>query len=188
MLKNPFHKEFTSNIDLTININDKTFPYSPYFLVNEFGLAFGANVDLKVIEQSFNQITPFLNELIPFTNDFCLSCIHAYDLSGNYELLELADTIYQKHSKYSSIDEPLIFINTLQIKYRYNGKVEQQDINNLIQFKRKNLSDDEALFCANVLLGSKEESKFHFNELEVTLQDDYKDLPIYTLYQKLVQE
>ena len=178
--------------DARVVIGDKSYPYSPYVLLNKSALAYGAKIDFEVIKESFNQFDPFVSELFPITNDFCLRCINAYDISNNIKLLELAEHIYNKYP----VDAPgknvtsefiVVTINRLQIKLRKEGRLsddEYQQLINLRNFSKDNL---EAQFCTSVLLESKTEAKLIFQRFEKSRQKFYEGLPIYHLYKKLIE-
>lgn len=88
-LINAFSRDLLQKDARVVIGDDKSYPYSPYVLLNKSALAYGANIDFEVIKESFNQFDPFVSELFPITNDFCLRCINAYDISNNIKLLEL---------------------------------------------------------------------------------------------------
>ena len=185
MLTDPFSEEFISN-DTRIELDGNSSPHSPYIMMTDFALASGANVNLDYVKRSFDSFNPFSNELsAQYTNDFCLMCINAFDLSNNIELLYLAEHIYSSY-KQVNLDKNVVYINRLQINLRVNGFITDDDIKKLIKIKQSQIENIELQFCTSVLLESKHESKMHFLKLSKEKQKYYEKLPIYKLYSKIL--
>ncbi|PAK37640.1 DUF4365 domain-containing protein [Peribacillus simplex] len=186
MLVNAFSKEMLK-IDARFTIEGESFPHSPFIYINEAILAFGANCQLEIIKESFDQFDPFSNEdAFNITNNFCLQCLSAFDLSKDENLLTLAESIYNKFS-YSSLKEKNKFsrtvtINKLQIVIRSVGSLEDEGYIKLMELKRNSMDDIETQFCINVLIESKREAKLCFQQFDEERQKFYKTLPIYHLY------
>lgn len=187
LLTNAFSEQLILN-DTRISVDGKTSPHSPYVMITSQALAQGANVNLEFIKKSFDSFNPFLNEITStFTNDFCLMSITAYDLSNNLGFLELANYIYEKY-KGKHLDPNIINVNQYQINKRRTGSLNHEEIEKIIKLKQLESSNTELQFCTSVLLESKLESKSYFNQLNLDKQNFYKQLPIYTLYKKLIME
>jgi hypothetical protein len=187
LLTNAFSEKLIFT-DTRISIDGKTSPHSPYVMMTSQALALGANVNLAAIKKSFDSFNPYLNEITTtFTNDFCLMCIHAFDISSNIEFLDLAEYIYSKY-KGEHQEQNIVIVNQYQLNIRRNGFLNDEEIEKLIKLKHLDMSNIELQFCTSVLLESKFESKSYFNQLKAERQDFYKQLPIYTLYKKLILE
>lgn len=185
LLTNAFSEQLILN-DTRISVEEKTSPHSPYVMITSHALAQGANVNLEFIKKSFDSFDPFLNDITStFTNDFCLMCINAFDLSNNFELLDLAEYIYSRYSG-EHLEQNVITVNQYQINIRRTGSLNNEEIEKIIKLKQLETSNLELQFCTSVLLESKFESKSYFNQLNPEKQDFYKKLPIYTLYEKLI--
>lgn len=162
--------------------DDVVTPYTPFTLLNSTTLAYGCNVNIGIIKESFNQIDPFANaEVANITNNFCLTCINAFDLSKNVEFLDLAEYIYGKYSG-DTLTPDIRFINQTQIKKRREGGLSEADIKRLFVIKQKHADDIDMNFCTSVLLESKIEAKLLFGRLKKEDQERYKIYPIYKLY------
>ncbi|MGW6083812.1 hypothetical protein ACWF1R_14940, partial [Bacillus subtilis] len=101
------------------------------------------------------------NTSFQITNTFCLECIKAFDRSGRFDFLSVAEYIYQKHYYVSDedFDSIVIFINKCQIEYRFNKKLSEQSIEKLMNIKRI-YNDYGVLFSVNILLGSIIEANY----------------------------
>ena len=187
ILSNAFSEEFILK-DTRIVVGDNTYPHSPYIMLTDSALARGANVNLEIIKKSFESFNPFSNEITAsVTNEFCLKCINAYDLSKNKQFLYLAEHIYKSYEG-ENLDPNVILINQAQIKLRDNGSLTDDDIEKLIKSKQSDPENIELQFCASVLLESKHEAKMYFNQLDADRQNYYKKLPIYTLFTKILED
>ncbi|KJD37373.1 hypothetical protein QD46_25230 [Paenibacillus polymyxa] len=173
---------------------EEGFPHSIYSLLSEEALGKSVNFDFDIIKRSFDSFDPFINiKTFDWTNQFCLKCVHAYDLSNNSQLLDLANYVYDKYPidfntvDYSDHYDRIIFINRLQIHKRLNGTLDEVMSEKLIEIKHEAIahSDKELLFCINVLLEIKIEASIGFRQLKYETQEFYKDLPIYKLYLEL---
>ncbi|MCA1047793.1 DUF4365 domain-containing protein [Bacillus toyonensis] len=183
-LTNAFSEQIV-NGQTHVVIDNSISYYTPYILLNASGLAYGENVKIEVIKESFNRINPYENpELANLTNHFCLLCITAFDLTENIEWLHLADYLFSKFTG-ENLTEEIVFINRLQIKIRIEGVISKEDFKQLYTIKKQNAENIEMQFCTSVLLGSAYESKIIFEEFENEDQERYRDFPIYKLYEHL---
>ncbi|MGH0692415.1 DUF4365 domain-containing protein [Bacillus cereus] len=181
---NAFSDNFP-NKQIYVKCNEVDIPYTPYPLFNSSTLAYGCNVNIDVIKESFSQIVPFVNdEVANITNDFCLKCINAYDLSKNVKFLDLAEYIYEKYSG-DALTPEILYINQTQIKKRREGKLTETDIDRLYAIKLEHVGHIDMNFCTSVLLESKVEAKLSFGRLNKEEQENYKAYPIYKLYSDL---
>lgn len=185
-LTNGFSPELIES-DTRIDINGETYPYSPFYMLTKEALAFSQNTDLKIIKESFDRLNNFANEkLFNFTNEFCLMCVQAYELSLNVEFLKLANYIYSKCEMEESSDSNIIIrINQLQINLRLNGSLKQEETAELIKIKSKSVDNEQVQFCTSVLLESKVEADWYFSKFKEEIQLNFKELPIFSLYEKL---
>lgn len=183
-LANAFSDRFIES-DTRVEIEGESYPHSPYIMFTVDALANGSNINLEIIKQSFSQIDPFAHEVVfNNTNQFCLMCISAYDITKNIELLKLARDIYDKaiESKLPEMTKTIISINKHQINKRLNGSLNGEEIADLIRIKNKFHDNIEILFCTSVLLGSKVEGDFYFNKFDLDQKEFYEGLPILHLY------
>ncbi|MFE6139603.1 hypothetical protein [Bacillus sp. NPDC057893] len=178
---NAFSQNFPNN-QIYVGCDDVVTPYTPYPMFNSSTLAYGCNVNIDVIKESFSHIDPFANnEVANITNDFCLKCINAYDLSKNLDFLDLADYIYGKYTGDTLIPK-VLYINQTQIKKRREGKLTETDIDRLYAIKLEHAGHIDMNFCTSVLLESKVEAKLSYGRLNKEEQENYKVYPIYKLY------
>ncbi|MGE7887630.1 hypothetical protein ACQKN7_09640 [Bacillus cereus] len=133
---NAFSENFI-NKQVCIISNDVVILYTPYTLLNSSTLAYSCNSNLEVIKESFSQIDPFANDEVAYiSNDFCLTCIHAYDLSKNEDFLDLAEYIYSKYQG-DTLTPEILYINQTQIKKRREGELSETDIHRLFSIKQE---------------------------------------------------
>lgn len=178
---NAFSDNFP-NKQIYVKCNDVETPYTPYPIFNSTTLAYGCNVNIDVIKESFSHIDPFVNdEIANITNDFCLKCINAYDLSKNVDFLDLAEYIYEKYTG-DTLTPEILYINQAQIKKRREGKLTETDIARLYEMKLEHGGHIDVNFCTSVLLESKAEAKISYGRLNKEEQENYKVYPIYKLY------
>lgn len=178
---NAFSKNFPNN-QICVVCDDVVTPYTPYPMFNSSTLAYGCNVNIDVIKKSFSHIDPFANnELANITNDFCLKCINAYDLSKNLDFLDLAEYIYEKYTG-DTLTPEILYINQTQIKKRRDGKLTETDIDRLYAIKLEYAGYIDMNFCTSVLLESKMEAKLSYERLNKEEQENYRVYPIYKLY------
>ncbi|CAH2464430.1 MULTISPECIES: DUF4365 domain-containing protein [Bacillus cereus group] len=181
---NAFSENFP-NKQIYVKCNDAATPYTPYPLFNSSTLAYCCNVNIDVIKESFNNVDPFVNdEVANITNDFCLKCINAYDLSKNVDFLDLAEHIYEKYTG-DTLTPEILYINQIQIKKRRVGKLSEADIDRLYSIKLEHAGHIEMNFCTSVLLESIVEAKLSFERLKKEEQENFKVYPIYKLYRDL---
>ncbi|GGI44757.1 hypothetical protein GCM10008018_08690 [Paenibacillus marchantiophytorum] len=174
------------------NDSDNECAHSLYITMIEASLTKGINIDYEVIRRAFDRFDPFFNSMA-FTNSnqFCLMCISAFDQTGNMELQETAEYIYQKYNYQraarNSEETAIVTIKLIQIKIRKNGNIEAEDSETLILMKRDFPYKDqpELHFCAIVLLMNKTEAAYTFREFQMQRQEYYRKLPIYHLYSQL---
>lgn len=184
-LINAFSEEILKN-DIRIGSEENKYPHSPYIMLPEHVLANAANVDLSIIKKSFDSFNPFYNKQVAnVTNNFCLTCIKAYDISKNIGFLELADYIYGFYNG-ENFNKSIILINQYQINLRKNGKLSSSEMEELINLKLGDLENIELQFCISVLLENKHEIKIFFKQLGEDIQEYYLDLPIYELAKKFL--
>ncbi|MDQ0246484.1 hypothetical protein J2S09_004088 [Bacillus fengqiuensis] len=181
------------NMDVRLSVEGENFPHSPYTLMNDLALAYGANCDFDIIKESFNQFDPFANEhAFNQTNHFCLQSLNAYDMSNNKKILDLAEHIYGKYSfdslKLSNTSSLIVTVNSLQIRKRKDGSLTDEEYKKLMDLKTSSKDDLETQFCISVLLESKKEAELTFQQFEEERQEFYKGLPIYFLYKKLLEQ
>lgn len=171
-----------SNKRIQVICNDVATPYTPFTLFDSSSLACGCNVNIEVIKESFSQIDPFVNDEVAYiSNDFCLTCIHAYDLSKNEDFLDLAEYIYSKYQG-DTLTPEILYINQTQIKKRREGELSETDIHRLFSIKQEHTGNIGMNFCTSVLLESKVEAKLLFDKLNKEEQEHYKLFPIFKLY------
>ncbi|KRF59828.1 hypothetical protein ASG97_00115 [Bacillus sp. Soil745] len=165
-------------------------PISPYILLEKETLMHAKNLDFNFIIQSFNSMDFKRTELFETVNNFCLVCLNSFDDTNNKEILRLPLFLLNKLKE--SISDPvtkqIIFINLLQTNYRQNGKLTKNEYKELMSLKNSVASSTdniELMFCINVLLQSKREADFSFEEFDNEKKELYKPFPIFTLYEKL---
>ncbi|WP_088069981.1 DUF4365 domain-containing protein [Gottfriedia luciferensis] len=172
-----------NHYELVLSTSDGTkFKHSLYSLIGSSSLAKAVNINLSMIKSSFSGYNIYENDIaFDYSNNFCLNCICAYDISKNIELLDLAEFIYQKYYESNSDDNVIITTNLMQIKYRRDGLTTQEQ-QHLISIKIKDLENYELQFCVNVLLQNKADADFYLHKFTEERITYYKTLPIYTLY------
>ncbi|KQO18052.1 DUF4365 domain-containing protein [Paenibacillus sp. Leaf72] len=196
-LINAFSPEIiTALVQVQDNESNMLYTHSFYLFLDLESLSYGVNLNFQLIKESFDKFDPFDNQLVSnITTAFYLRCIKAYDISKREELLDIAEHILDKYYIISphnlfSFDEAVIKINTLQIKIRKSIPFSESDIEVLVHLKNKFLFTEYIglHFCCNVLLKNKVEAKYTYQKLPVNIQEEFSQLPIYTLYDELLNE
>ncbi|UKJ83706.1 DUF4365 domain-containing protein (plasmid) [Priestia megaterium] len=163
---------------------------SPYTALNK-DFAEADNVNFDSIKKSFDRLDPFKNEgVFSRTNHFCLQCLSYYDTSGNEQVLDLVEYIYNKYysNPNPNLNQNIILINKLQTCFRKFKNLSDEEYYELINLKNNSQEDIQTQFCASVLTQSKIEANLYFRKMDKDIQIMYKDFPIYTLYQKLMNQ
>jgi len=180
---------------VTIKNEGEETTHSLYVMLSADSLAKAENINHSIIRSSFDKFDPFQSEFaFGITNDFCLKCITAYDLSKNIALLDTTEHIFNKYKPTGSPSSPtmndaIITTNLCQIRKRKQGKLSTEDLEALLVLKSNYMKEDfvELIFCINVLLESKVEATMTFRKLKPERQKYYEDLPINYLYQELIK-
>jgi len=181
-------------VTLTNNELQQSVAHSLYSLLTVDALAFGVNIDYSIIRNSFDKIEPFIDDLaFHHTNQFCLNCIRAYDISQKIELLDVANYIYRKFNEATNTnpsDAQVIFINQTQIEKRKEGALLQETISQLYKYKQLAIKNDlyQLLFGINTLLENSFEASHCWGIMTRIEQEELKSYPIFTLYQNLAHE
>ncbi|WP_066297922.1 DUF4365 domain-containing protein [Bacillus sp. FJAT-29937] len=189
-LLNAFSEEVAmKDIAIASDEGATRYPHSIYILLTKSALAHSANLNIDIIKESFDKIKPFENEVVSqFTNQFCLKCLSAFDLCGNYELLSLVEYIYEKYdsSKIPNYQQ-IVTINVMQARIRKLGKLTQEDYATLLQLRAVHITNYEVQFCISVLLQSKIEAEIYFSKFEPYIKKYYEGLPIIKIYNDLLE-
>ncbi|MDC0764907.1 DUF4365 domain-containing protein [Brevibacillus sp. AG] len=172
------------------------FPHSIYALMPLDDLVAGLNVNHEILRASFDQIDPYRNDsAFELTNEFCITCIRAYDLTNDSIFLDTAEHIYmiysdERYPAYNEFNKAIINVNLNQIRKRKNGQLSLDEMESLIklktQFKYEAYLDLH--FCISVLLESKLEAKMAYGRMDQQKRDTYVDYPIYQLYKDIIKE
>ncbi len=167
----------------------ETIRLSPYLLLlSEKDTKNIVNINFEVIQKSFDYIEFDKTDLIfGEFNNFCLVCINAFDETGTISYLDLASNLLNKLQQYSEDknNSNIILINLMQVKFRKNNGLEQEDYMQLLKLKNSLTENSELIFCISVLLKSKKEAELYFDQFEKERKDFYRTLPIYKLYQDI---
>ncbi|QWF73544.1 hypothetical protein KFF76_15000 [Bacillus subtilis] len=187
-MKNAFSKEVAEMkvVACTENIEVHT-PVSIYILMSSKLMHNVINFNEVIVKQSFDKVAPFKDNMVfGKTNEFCLECIKAFDISGRFEFLSVAEYVYQKYDYISDEDynSIVIFINKCQIEYRINGKLSEESIERLMNIKCIHNNNYGVLFSVNTLLGSKVEARYMLNKMPQEERNYFITLPIYEIYKK----
>lgn len=187
---NAFSEEVT-NLETILEIRDhddqtliKRCPISIYATMKPIKLISIINIDFEIIFKSFQKLN-FL-EAFQFINDFCLSCVKAYDESKRIEFLDLSNRIYSLHTGgLDENEEEIIRVNQIQVLKRINGCLSIEQTRELMRMKRYT-ENQQLLFCTNVLLESTLEAQESFESLSEDIKEAYTGFPIYQLYKELL--
>lgn len=194
LLSNGFSSQML-NVECSVELqsNGGEFRHSVFTMLSVESLANAINLNVDTIKRSFDQFDPYHDDsTFDWTNNFCLKCLRAFDLSNNFQLLDLVSYIY---SKYSPSDDAIghnstttiIRINQLQIQKRIGEDLTQSQVRELVQQKQVAWSQNnqDLLFCINVLLNNKMEADVSFEQFDQENQEFYEGLPIFKLYNDL---
>lgn len=145
-----------------------------------------ANLIFYDYESMMEQINrSMINEFtIRTMNDVGLRLISAFDLSGNRRLLELASVVFSR--LYSYGQSCVFLINSLQIDFRLNGRLSDEQESELKSIKKDDtdLSDSEFSafsFCRAVLLDDSMASNI-YEQLSNDNKKMLSEMPIMTLF------
>lgn len=119
-------------------------------------------------------------------NGLGLRLISAYDLCGNRRLLELASAVFSR--LYSYNPSCVYFINSLQIDFRLNGRLSDEQVGELKAITKDgtDLSESEFSafsFCRAVLLDDNTASNI-YEQLSDENKEMLGEMPIMALYRK----
>lgn len=178
-------------ITMVMNDTKEEIPISPYILLEKETLIHAKNLDFNFMIQSFNSMDfEKSDQLFGTVNNFCLVCLDAFDQTNNKEILRLPLFLLNKLKEHisDSFIKHIILINLLQTNYRQNGELTKKEYKELMILKNKvapSADNIELIFCINVLLQSKKEADFAFEEFNDEKKELYKSFPIFSLYEKL---
>lgn len=105
-----------------------------------------------------------------------LVLISVFDINGDEQFLDMALYLIDRLEKYKNHE--YLLINRLQIKKRRNP-LNDEDIKCLTDI---NSEDILTLFGKYVLLGDKIAADSYFEQFAISIQNEYKEYPIYKLY------
>lgn len=121
-------------------------------------------------------------------NTAILNIISAYDLSEDknrkQQLLDWAMRLSEWNVNHFD-DKKIAVINDLQIKVRQR-QLKPLEIEKLHQILVDNIQDQEIGFAVNTLLSSKTQAEYYWSKFDKELKAFYEELPIYRLFQKLL--
>lgn len=186
---NPFKERIDVAYSYQNNENGKITDISPFLLLSDDLLKKASNLEFDVMKESLLKM-----ELEDFVfrpvNDFILRCINAYDSTSNKELLRLPLELLNERKRNFEEETNYIIseLNFLQISYRMNGKLNNEEFQRALKLKQKagDLSDNnELLFGVAVLMESFREAEHYFLNLNDQTRSFYETLPIFKLYNDL---
>ncbi|MCC2251786.1 hypothetical protein JUJ52_17705 [Virgibacillus sp. AGTR] len=191
---NAFSQELIDMPFTVSNVEDgegKRARLSPYLMLQEEVLIKADNLNIDMIIKSLDYIDYDKPKItFPQINQFSLACVNAYDITKNKDLLRIPIYLYNKLNEevpLESSTKEIINVNLLQAIYRKENKLNDEDYKQLLTLKKTASvnQNEELLFCVNVLLESKREASFIFNEFDEKNKELYMSLPIYYLYKKM---
>ena len=167
------------------------FRVSPFLLAKPLELLGAANVTLSIIQEIFSPYAHVYNDAVFIgTNLFCLDSIKAFDITGNenYLLLAKSITLNMLDSELSEVNHSIAKINHLQVITRLEGALSENEQQNIIKIKEDKINNDIRFLrlCCNILLQSRGEAKYYFDQLNESEKKEFVEFPIYTLYKQIL--
>ena len=111
-----------------------------------------------------------------------LKLIKAYDICKDEHFLQIADYLAKKLENVQHQEH--YTMNRLQIKKRLGiwGEEEYSEMEAMTN------NTAQALFGKFVLLGDREKADYYFHKMSLEEQKQYRDYPIFTLYEQLISQ
>ncbi|TKI46726.1 hypothetical protein [Bacillus mycoides] len=158
-------------------------PHSPYILFEKSELFNYTNFNVEALIKAFVSLVDYSNDYaLTITNQYLLETLAYYDQNKNRkELLLFAERVFE-HLETIDPNSLLYFINRMQTIKRYRHFTEKEE--ELI-IEKKSLtpsSEIESICGLLLLLDSKFEFKVLFNKLTEESKKNFKEYPIYNLF------
>ncbi|MCJ0941392.1 hypothetical protein [Mammaliicoccus sciuri] len=186
--KNEFINYFSNQLIDHCSLQIENEEYYPFIGIEIKGLTESYNLNLNFISdimknEKFDNISEKRWNML---NDFCLRLIRAFDLVQNVEYLYIAQDILKKLDFTNEVEEFVRDINLLQIKYRINNHLENEDIKKLINYKKKEyVSNNEMrLLHVNTLIKSNEEALYNYENISEDEKISFSMYPMYYLFKE----
>ncbi|MGE6415609.1 hypothetical protein ACQKDD_15695 [Planococcus kocurii] len=178
-------------IELVLEDTEERFRVSPFLLAKPIDLLDAANVTLSIIQETFSPSAHVYNDATFIgTNLFCLDSIKAFDITGNENYLHLAKsiTLNMLDNDLSEVNHSITKINHLQVITRLEGSLRENEQQNIIKIKEDKINNDIRFLrlCCNILLQSRGEAKYYFDQLNDSEKKEFIEFPIYTLYKQIL--
>lgn len=157
------------------------FPMSPYIGMKKAEIIMYSNISCENIYQSIVE-TQGDNNYFFALNHFILELIDAYDESGKIEIYELALKILDWMIEKQLGADNIYLINKFQLLKR-RRELSMEEIEILLQFKNEE-TDLMMLTAICILMDNLTEAKLYYMRLEEDMQESFKELPIYRLWEK----
>lgn len=186
--KNKFINYFSNQLieHCTLKIGNEE--YYPFVGIDFKDLSESYNLNLDFItdimkKESLNNIS---EERWNMFNAFCLRLIQAFDHVEHVEYLYIAQDILERLEATDVEKEFIRNINLLQIKYRINNRLENEDIKKLIKYKKNAhvLNDELKLLHVNTLIKNKEEALYNYENISEDEKMNFSMYPMYYLFKE----
>lgn len=186
--KNKFINYFSNQLieHCTLKIGNEE--YYPFVGIDFKDLSESYNLNLDFItdimkKESLNNIS---EERWNMFNAFCLRLIQAFDHVEHVEYLYIAQDILERLEATDVEKEFIRNINLLQIKYRINNRLTNEDIKKLINYKKIDhvLNDELKLLHVNTLIKNKEEALYNYENISEDEKMNFSMYPMYYLFKE----
>lgn len=162
--------------------------YYPFVGISFEALSESYNLDLKFISDLMKEeiLDNISEDRWHMFNAFCLRLIKAYDHVRNVEYLYIAQDILKRLNETDEENEFTKSINLMQVQYRLDGKLKNDDIKKLIDYKKKShvVTNEMKLLHINTLLKNKADAIDNYENLSETEKLDFSKYPMYHLFKE----
>ena len=156
------------------------FPMSPYIGMKKAEILMYSNISCENIYQSIVE-TQGDNNYFFALNHLILELIEAYDNSGKIEIYELTLKILDWMIEKQPGSDNIYLINKFQLLKR-RRELSMEEIEILLRFKNEEI-DLMMLTAICILMDNRTEAKLYYMRLEEDMQESFKELPIYRLWE-----
>lgn len=186
--KNEYFNYFSKQLINYFYMQSGNEKYYPFVGISFEALSESYNLDLKFISDLMKEeiLDNISEDRWHMFNAFCLRLIKAYDHVRNVEYLYIAQDILKRLNETDEENEFTKSINLMQVQYRLDGKLKNDDIKKLIDYKKKShvVTNEMKLLHINTLLKNKAEAIDNYENLSETEKLDFSKYPMYHLFKE----
>lgn len=160
---------------------------SLYSVLKKEGYIKASNIDYDRVLSSYQLIENENQHISEFANQDMLMMLLAYDEvdEKNLDLLKAAKDLAKwiLYNEKSTISDELKLLNYLQI-IRRERKFNKEEISQLRTIIQGSSMTEDVVTASYILLGNQMAAEISFEKMSIQLQNDFKEYPIYNLWNK----